>query len=65
LTDEELAKYLVCTPEQVLKLTPQKRAAYEALVEKGMEIDLWESGVGPRPADAILCGPKQVRALRK
>ena len=40
---------------------PNKRAVMVRLIEVGREANLWTAGLGPKPAGAILCGPKQIR----
>ena len=66
MTDEQLgAELWPDNPEMgvraVRAMTPEKRATYERLVTLADEINLWTAGVGPKPAGAIICGPKQIR----
>lgn len=65
MTDKELQEALGLSDDEakviIPKLTPEKRAAYEALHVKYVEIMLWEQGVSPLPAGVIVCGPRQIR----
>lgn len=52
----------IADPERLLAtFTPEKRATIERMAELVDEIALWQAGVGEKPRDAIICGPKQVR----
>lgn len=60
MTDEELAKFLGIHdderwPRAIAKLDPKKRAAYERMADVCVEIDLWQAGLGPKPANVIVC----------
>lgn len=65
--DEELGAELapdLCPAAQLwigASLVGAKRAGYERLIAVGRELQLWEAGLGPKPAAIIVCGPKQIR----
>jgi hypothetical protein len=65
LPDIELADFLGLNADEAAKilpnLTPEKRAAYEHMHDKYMQIMLWEEGVAPFPDGAIVDGPRQIR----
>ena len=65
LTDEELRAFINVTPEEFAKIKPRigpkERATYEAMHKLCGDIELWEAGLGPKPTNAIICGPRQVR----
>lgn len=42
----------------VAKLTPEKRAEYEAMSAKVDEIALWEAGLGPKSQGVIMTTPR-------
>ena len=67
LKDEELREFINITPEQFENLRPhieEKRPVYEAMNKLIGDIELWEAGLGPKPTNAIICGPRQVRGAR-
>lgn len=69
MTDSELAAYLgfKSTDDQVKvqkfidELPPERHALYQRMHDLEGEIALWQAGLDPKPTDAILCGPKQIR----
>ena len=66
MTDAELGSELYPDAPHVgawmaHRMTPEKRATYERLIEVGREANLWTAGLGPKPQGVILCGPKQIR----
>lgn len=66
MTDAELAKWLGIAGTNecdaiMAKITPEKRAQYEAFAVKVDEIMLYDAGLGPLPPGVIACGPKQIR----
>lgn len=61
MTDEEMAPHLGIPVEAVKRMSERDRAGYENLIKAGMEIELWQAGLGPRPANMIICGPKEIR----
>lgn len=65
MTDEQMADWLGLNADEATKilpkLTPEKRAAYEHMHEKYMEVMLWQAGVAPFPDGVIIDGPRQIR----
>ncbi|HKT54519.1 MAG TPA: hypothetical protein VJP88_08700 [Caulobacteraceae bacterium] len=61
MTDDDLAKAMNCSVEDVGKLTPGMRATCERLIQVGDQANLYMAGLGPKPAGVILCGPRQIR----
>lgn len=64
-SDDELARYL-CPDDPaagllIIERHPDKRATWKRMYALEGEIALWQAGLGPRPTDAILCGPKEIR----
>lgn len=60
MTDLELARFLGITgderwPLAIARLPPQKRASFERMAAVCVELDLWQAGLGPRPANVIVC----------
>lgn len=68
MTDEELRKFINVTPDEFEKIkpniTPAQRATYEAMNKLCNDIELWQAGLGPKPTNAIICGPREVRGGR-
>jgi len=61
MTDHDLAEFLGIAgdprwPHAIARLTPQQRATYERLNEVYTAINLYESGLGPKPIGVIICG---------
>ena len=59
MTDEELAKGLGLYsdprwPQAIAKLTPEKRAAYERMLDFVTEVQVWEAGAGPLPSGILI-----------
>lgn len=59
MTDLELAQGLGIAdhPEwrrAVASFTPEKRVAYERLLQVGFELTLWEKGLGPLPEGVLI-----------
>lgn len=62
MTDAELADFLGFThaddPEKVKRairsLVPEKRAAYERMARITTELQLYEQGLGPKPAGVLV-----------
>ncbi len=69
MNDAELTDWLGLTPDEaaiiIPTLTPEKRAIYEHMHEKYMEIMLWQAGVSPFPDGVIVDGPRQIRKDRR
>lgn len=73
MTDAELLEFCwpgidPSSPEAVAfiaGLTSEKRAVFERLDDLCGEISLWQAGLGPKPTDAIICGPRQIRRAGK
>lgn len=68
MTDEELGEFLGFTPEEtkiaIPRLTPEKRAGYEALCGAYREIRLWEEGVGPLPKGVMIDTDRSTKRRR-
>lgn len=58
MTDADLAKGLCLTEVEaaivIPKLTPDKRATYERMIQFGADWNLYAAGVGPRPTGALV-----------
>jgi len=57
--DEQMAEFLGFGDdprgvEAVRKLTPEKRALFERMAGLEMEVNLWTSGLGPRPQGVLI-----------
>jgi hypothetical protein len=66
MTDDELADFLGIKGKEgcgliMAGITPEKRATYERMAEVETELFLFQCGLGPRPQDVIICGPRQGR----
>jgi hypothetical protein len=60
VTDLELAKFLGIAdderwPRAIAKLDQKKRAVYERMSDVCIELELWQAGLGPKPANIIVC----------
>jgi hypothetical protein len=60
MTNAELAKFLGIDddprwPKAIARLDPERRATYERMYEATIELQLWEDGLGPKPAGIIVC----------
>lgn len=59
MTDEQMAEFLGFGDdprriEAVQKLTPEKRALFERMASLPTEVELWRSGLGPRPEGVLM-----------
>ncbi len=60
MTDAELLRFVGVSDNDPLrdnflaKLTPEKRALFDRMATLGMEVDLWEAGLGPKPAGVLI-----------
>ena len=59
MTDEQLAKYLGIEgdtrwPKVIASLTASRRAVYEKMATLETEIELWQSGLGPKPKGVLI-----------
>lgn len=65
MSDAELAEWLGLTAAEaaviIPKLTPEKRAMYERMQAKYVEVMLWQEGVAPFPDGVLIDGPRQIR----
>ena len=61
MTDAELAAYLNVPLEFIPRICPVGRATYERLAVLESEIAAWQAGVAPKPTDAIICGPREIK----
>lgn len=67
MTDEELRAFINVTPEQFEKMRDyieKNRPIYEAMNKLIDDVELWQKGLGPKPTNAIICGPREVRGAR-
>ena len=60
MTDAELARYLGIDndprwPRAIAKLSAKRRATYERMHQVEVELKLWQDGLGPKPANVIVC----------
>ncbi|HEU4635423.1 MAG TPA: hypothetical protein VFS41_04550 [Edaphobacter sp.] len=70
MTDDEMYKVLGIESDpnraKILAAIPlEKRATYVRLADLAVEINLWQEGLGPKPTDAIICGPREVLRGRR
>lgn len=69
MTDDELAAYLcpddIETGHKIIAAQPERRALWERMHEVENEVALWQAGLGPKPTDVILCGPKEIKGALK
>lgn len=61
MTDPELETFLgiAGTKERakiMASITPEQRALYERMAGLETEVELWQAGLGPKPAGVIICG---------
>lgn len=65
MTDEQLAAYLNLTTDEaailIPKLTPQRRAVYDRMATVEVEVNLWQAGLGPKPAGVLIDMDKPAR----
>jgi len=70
VTDEEMGIFLA--PDEppelraklVASLNADQRNLFEHMNKLCADIFLWENGLGPKPTNAILCGPNEIREGR-
>lgn len=60
MSDEEMAVFLGIAGKKgcakiMASLTAERRAAYEAMAETEVALNLWQAGVGPKPEGVIIC----------
>lgn len=63
MTDHELATFLGIADwpdwqRAVDILTPLQRATYERMSRLCIQLELYEAGIGPRPKDVLIDGPR-------
>jgi hypothetical protein len=63
MTDAQLEVFLgigrLSWPQRtkiMLRITPAQRALYDRMANVETEVELWRSGLGPKPRGVILCG---------
>lgn len=65
MNDEEFAKAMNLTPAEaavvIPKMPPEKRAAYERLIKLGDDLNLWMSGIGPKPQGVLIDTERSMR----
>lgn len=59
MEDEALAEFLGIKndtrwPAAIAALSSEKRAAYEHMATVCVELDLWQAGLGPKPAGVLV-----------
>jgi hypothetical protein len=59
LTDNQLAVFLCIPVSLVSKIDPVKRKVYEALAKLELDIQLWQTGLAPKPDYAIIDEPRR------
>jgi hypothetical protein len=68
LNDTELAAYLHLSPEQAAivlpKLSPERRALYDRMMEVEIEAALWVVGLGPKPTGVLIDTERSTRRRR-
>ena len=60
MTDAELAKFLGIDdderwPQAIAKMDPVKRQSYERMADVVAQVQLYDSGLGPKPPGVIVC----------
>lgn len=63
MTDRQLAVFLGIIdtpnwPQAIAAIIPTRRAAYERMAKLETEIELWQSGLGPKPAGVLVDGAR-------
>jgi hypothetical protein len=70
MTDEEMATFCGLSPEEekrvefVRGLSPEKRALFERMASLEMEVNLWQSGLGPKPSGVLIDTERRTRRRR-
>lgn len=60
MTDDELSKLLGIAEDDprkdkaIASISPKKRALYERMASVGMEVELWQAGLGPKPKGVLI-----------
>lgn len=71
MTDEEMATYLGFEPDEpkrldlVRALSPEKRALFERMAVVEIEMQLWQDGLGPKPAGVLIDLDRTANRRRK
>lgn len=70
MTDEQLADYLGIPSDHpkrmaaVQSLSPAKRACYERMASVETELQLWQDGLGPKPAGVLIDTERSTRGRK-
>lgn len=68
MTDDELADFCGLKPDDPLReqfvktLSPERRALFERMATVEIEVNLWQAGLGPKPAGVLI---DTVRATKR
>lgn len=67
MNDDQLAEYLGIAADHPMKttviksLSPAKRACFERMAQVETELQLWQDGLGPKPAGVLIDTERSTR----